>query len=98
MPDVWHSEVEYKKGLENSKGHSINYCETPQFRNVSKISKFTSDVSYYLSTFCGLSFCVSRGMDFVTTSLCLGEAWSLGCMVHQVWLGVSSGISLFMIE
>ncbi|XP_038966046.1 nebulin-related-anchoring protein isoform X4 [Rattus norvegicus] len=40
------SEVEYKKGLENSKGHSINYCETPQFRNVSKISKFTSDNKY----------------------------------------------------
>ncbi|XP_040598378.1 nebulin-related-anchoring protein isoform X5 [Mesocricetus auratus] len=40
------SEVEYKKGLESSKGHSINYCETPQFRNVSKISKFTSDNKY----------------------------------------------------
>ncbi|TKC53580.1 hypothetical protein EI555_015531 [Monodon monoceros] len=25
--------VEYKKDLESSKGHSINYCETPQFRN-----------------------------------------------------------------
>ncbi|XP_047408149.1 nebulin-related-anchoring protein isoform X1 [Sciurus carolinensis] len=40
------SEVEYKKDLESSKGHSINYCETPQFRNVSKISKFTSDNKY----------------------------------------------------
>ncbi|XP_044295117.1 nebulin-related-anchoring protein isoform X1 [Varanus komodoensis] len=41
-----YSEVEYKKDLENSKGHSINYCETPQFRNVSKISKYTSDLKY----------------------------------------------------
>eukprot|EP00069_Balaena_mysticetus_P021133 bmy_03047T0 len=40
------SEVEYKKDLESSKGRSINYCETPQFRNVSKISKFTSDNKY----------------------------------------------------
>ncbi|XP_060247484.1 nebulin-related-anchoring protein [Meriones unguiculatus] len=40
------SEVEYKKDLEKSKSHSINYCETPQFRNVSKISKFTSDNKY----------------------------------------------------
>ncbi|XP_007939799.1 nebulin-related-anchoring protein [Orycteropus afer afer] len=40
------SKVEYKKDLESSKGHSINYCETPQFRNVSKISKFTSDNKY----------------------------------------------------
>ncbi|KAM5139677.1 nebulin-related-anchoring protein isoform 2-T2 [Callospermophilus lateralis] len=40
------SEVEYKKDLESSKGHSINYCETPQFRNVSQISKFTSDNKY----------------------------------------------------
>ncbi|XP_032735445.1 nebulin-related-anchoring protein isoform X7 [Lontra canadensis] len=40
------SEVEYKKDLGSSKGHSINYCETPQFRNVSKISKFTSDNKY----------------------------------------------------
>nr|XP_003223476.1 PREDICTED: nebulin-related-anchoring protein [Anolis carolinensis] len=41
-----YSEVEYKKDLENSKGHSLNYCETPQFRNVSKISKYTSDLKY----------------------------------------------------
>ncbi|XP_062988752.1 nebulin-related-anchoring protein isoform X1 [Elgaria multicarinata webbii] len=41
-----YSEVEYKKDLENSKGHSINYCETPQFRNVSKIAKYTSDLKY----------------------------------------------------
>ncbi|XP_066478351.1 nebulin-related-anchoring protein [Tiliqua scincoides] len=41
-----YSEVEYKKDLENSKGHSINYCETPQFRNVSKVSKYTSDLKY----------------------------------------------------
>ncbi|KAF6110371.1 nebulin related anchoring protein [Phyllostomus discolor] len=40
------SEVEYKKGLESSKGHSINYCDTPQFRSVSKISNFTSDNKY----------------------------------------------------
>uniref|UniRef100_A0A2K5C7W9 Nebulin-related-anchoring protein n=1 Tax=Aotus nancymaae TaxID=37293 RepID=A0A2K5C7W9_AOTNA len=40
------SEVEYKKDLESSRGHSINYCETPQFRNMSKISKFTSDNKY----------------------------------------------------
>ncbi|XP_058154349.1 nebulin-related-anchoring protein isoform X1 [Dasypus novemcinctus] len=40
------SEVEYKKDLESSKGRSINYCETPQFRNVSKIAKFTSDNKY----------------------------------------------------
>ncbi|XP_032631039.1 nebulin-related-anchoring protein isoform X4 [Chelonoidis abingdonii] len=40
------SEVKYKKDLENSKGHSINYCETPQFKNVSKISKYTSDIAY----------------------------------------------------
>ncbi|XP_039631959.1 nebulin-related-anchoring protein isoform X2 [Polypterus senegalus] len=40
------SEVAYKKDLENIKGHSINYCETPQFKNVSRISKYTSDVQY----------------------------------------------------
>ncbi|XP_029466302.1 nebulin-related-anchoring protein isoform X2 [Rhinatrema bivittatum] len=40
------SEVGYKKDLEHSKGHSINYCETPQFKNVSKISKYTSDLKY----------------------------------------------------
>uniref|UniRef100_A0A8C5PME4 Nebulin related anchoring protein n=1 Tax=Leptobrachium leishanense TaxID=445787 RepID=A0A8C5PME4_9ANUR len=40
------SEVEYKKDWEHSKGHSINYCETPQFKNVSNISKFTSDLKY----------------------------------------------------
>ncbi|XP_066548934.1 nebulin-related-anchoring protein [Amia ocellicauda] len=40
------SEVEYKKDLENTKGHSINYCETPQFKNVAKISKYTSDIKY----------------------------------------------------
>ncbi|XP_071605497.1 nebulin-related-anchoring protein isoform X3 [Heliangelus exortis] len=40
------SEVEYKKDLENNKGYSINYCDTPQFKNVSKISKFTSDLKY----------------------------------------------------
>lgn len=37
-------QVEYRKDLENTKGHSINYCETPQFKNVSKIAKYTSDV------------------------------------------------------
>lgn len=40
------SEVEYRKDLENNKGHSINYCETPQFRNASKVAKFTSDNKY----------------------------------------------------
>ncbi|XP_054625276.1 nebulin-related-anchoring protein isoform X2 [Dunckerocampus dactyliophorus] len=40
------SEVEYKKDLENSKGHSINFCETPQFQNATKVSKFTSDNKY----------------------------------------------------
>ncbi|XP_072311964.1 nebulin-related-anchoring protein isoform X2 [Eucyclogobius newberryi] len=40
------SEVEYKKDLENSKGHSINFCETPQFQNAAKIAKFTSDNKY----------------------------------------------------
>ncbi|KAG8430684.1 hypothetical protein GDO86_020135 [Hymenochirus boettgeri] len=40
------SEVEYKKDLEHSKGRSINYCETPQFRNVNKISQYTSDLKY----------------------------------------------------
>lgn len=37
--------MEYKKDLENSKGHSINFCETPQFQNAAKVAKFTSDVS-----------------------------------------------------
>ncbi|XP_040217515.1 nebulin-related-anchoring protein [Rana temporaria] len=40
------SEVGYRKDLEHSKGHSINYCETPQFQNDNKISKFTSDLKY----------------------------------------------------
>ncbi|NXC16869.1 NRAP protein, partial [Corythaeola cristata] len=40
------SEVEYKKDLGNNRGYSMNYCDTPQFKNVSKISKFTSDVKY----------------------------------------------------
>ncbi|KAF4791229.1 Nebulin-related-anchoring protein [Turdus rufiventris] len=40
------SEVEYKKDLGNNKGYSMNYCDTPQFKNVSKISKFTSDLKY----------------------------------------------------
>uniref|UniRef100_A0A668ADI7 Nebulin-related anchoring protein n=1 Tax=Myripristis murdjan TaxID=586833 RepID=A0A668ADI7_9TELE len=40
------SEVEYKKDLENTKGHSINFCETPQFQNAVKVSKFTSDNKY----------------------------------------------------
>lgn len=38
-------QVEYKKDLENTKGHSINFCETPQFQNAAKVAKFTSDVS-----------------------------------------------------
>ncbi|XP_067431782.1 nebulin-related-anchoring protein isoform X1 [Thunnus thynnus] len=40
------SEVEYKKDLENTKGHSINFCETPQFQNAAKVAKFTSDNKY----------------------------------------------------
>ncbi|KAM9326442.1 nebulin-related-anchoring protein [Gastrophryne carolinensis] len=40
------SEIGYKKDLEHSRGHSINYCETPQFQNVNKISKYTSDLKY----------------------------------------------------
>ncbi|KAM6951259.1 nebulin-related-anchoring protein [Aplochiton taeniatus] len=40
------SEVEYRKDLENNKGHSINYCETPQFKNASKVAKFASDNKY----------------------------------------------------
>uniref|UniRef100_A0A8U8BJZ9 Uncharacterized protein n=1 Tax=Geospiza parvula TaxID=87175 RepID=A0A8U8BJZ9_GEOPR len=40
------SEVEYKKDLGNNKGYSVNYCDTPQFKNMSKISKFTSDLKY----------------------------------------------------
>ncbi|KAM9282599.1 nebulin-related-anchoring protein [Cariama cristata] len=40
------SEVEYKKDLGNNRGYSMNYCDTPQFKNVSKISKFTSDLKY----------------------------------------------------
>ncbi|XP_068255812.1 nebulin-related-anchoring protein isoform X3 [Nyctibius grandis] len=40
------SEVEYKKDLGNNRGYSINYCDTPQFKNVTKISKFTSDLKY----------------------------------------------------
>ncbi|XP_064923041.1 nebulin-related-anchoring protein isoform X4 [Columba livia] len=40
------SEVEYKKDLGNNRDCSMNYCDTPQFKNVSKISKFTSDLKY----------------------------------------------------
>ncbi|KAK2530635.1 Nrap [Columba guinea] len=40
------SEVEYKKDLGNNRDCSVNYCDTPQFKNVSKISKFTSDLKY----------------------------------------------------
>ncbi|XP_073451972.1 nebulin-related-anchoring protein [Aquarana catesbeiana] len=40
------SEVGYRKDLEHSKGHSINYCETPQFQSANKISKYTSDLKY----------------------------------------------------
>lgn len=38
-------QVEYKKDLENTKGHSINFCDTPQFQNAAKVAQFTSDVS-----------------------------------------------------
>uniref|UniRef100_A0A4W3I3G8 Nebulin-related anchoring protein n=1 Tax=Callorhinchus milii TaxID=7868 RepID=A0A4W3I3G8_CALMI len=40
------SEKKYKKDLEASKGYSVNYCETPQFKNDAKLSKFTSDLKY----------------------------------------------------
>eukprot|EP00066_Takifugu_rubripes_P015396 XP_011604662.1 PREDICTED: nebulin-related-anchoring protein isoform X3 [Takifugu rubripes] len=40
------SEVEYRKDLENSKGHSINFCETPQFQNAAKVGRFASDIKY----------------------------------------------------
>nr|XP_046233672.1 nebulin-related-anchoring protein isoform X3 [Scatophagus argus] len=40
------SEVEYKKDLENTKGHSINFCETPQFQTAAKVGKFASDNKY----------------------------------------------------
>ncbi|XP_048464999.1 nebulin-related-anchoring protein [Rhincodon typus] len=40
------SEIKYKKDLDSSKGYSINYCETPQFKNIAKLSKFTSDLKY----------------------------------------------------
>ncbi|XP_038678189.1 LOW QUALITY PROTEIN: nebulin-related-anchoring protein [Scyliorhinus canicula] len=40
------SEIEYKKDLDTCKGYSINYCETPQFKNIAKLSKFTSDLKY----------------------------------------------------
>lgn len=43
--DIYFLQVEYKKDLENTKGHSINFCETPQFKNSAKIAQFTSDVS-----------------------------------------------------
>lgn len=36
--------MEYKKDLEHTKGHSINFCETPQFKNAAKMAQFTSDV------------------------------------------------------
>ncbi|CAL8259772.1 unnamed protein product [Arctogadus glacialis] len=40
------SENEYKKDLEHSKGHSINFCDTPQFKNHAKVANFTSDNKY----------------------------------------------------
>lgn len=43
---IFVSKVEYKKDLGNNRDCSMNYCDTPQFKNVSKISKFTSDVSF----------------------------------------------------
>lgn len=44
------NQVEYRKDLENIKGHSINFCETPQFHNAAKAAKFASDVgvSFFL--------------------------------------------------
>lgn len=44
-------QVEYKKDLENTKAHSINFCETPQFQNAAKVAKFTSDVSMTINIF-----------------------------------------------
>ena len=41
---------EYKKDLEHSKGHSINFCDTPQFKNHAKVANFTSDVRTALHT------------------------------------------------
>ncbi|XP_055502863.1 nebulin-related-anchoring protein isoform X3 [Leucoraja erinacea] len=40
------SEIGYKKDLDKSKGYSMNYCETPQFKNIAKLSKFTSNLKY----------------------------------------------------
>uniref|UniRef100_A0A8C5CSC1 LIM zinc-binding domain-containing protein n=1 Tax=Gadus morhua TaxID=8049 RepID=A0A8C5CSC1_GADMO len=40
------SENEYKKDLEHSKGHSINFCDTPQFKSHAKVANFTSDNKY----------------------------------------------------
>ncbi|XP_078268966.1 nebulin-related-anchoring protein [Rhinoraja longicauda] len=40
------SEIGYRKDLAKSKGYSINYCETPQFKNIAKLSKFTSNLKY----------------------------------------------------
>lgn len=45
----------------------MNYCDTPQFKNMSKISKFTSDVSFQYLV-CGLFALVAAG---ITGHLCV---------------------------
>uniref|UniRef100_A0A6Q2YQJ6 LIM zinc-binding domain-containing protein n=1 Tax=Esox lucius TaxID=8010 RepID=A0A6Q2YQJ6_ESOLU len=41
----------FSQDLENTKGHSINYCDTPQYKNASKAAMFTSDKRHYSQTF-----------------------------------------------
>ncbi|AWP17737.1 Nebulin-related-anchoring protein [Scophthalmus maximus] len=57
------SEVEYKKDLENTKGHSINFCETPQFHNAAKVAKFTSDNKYKEKYVSDMSHYEDSGID-----------------------------------
>lgn len=39
----------------------MNYCDTPHFKNVSKVSKFTSDVSFQ-GLMCGFLDLVAAGI------------------------------------
>lgn len=64
---IFVTKVEYKKDLENNKGYSMNYCDTPQFKNISKTSKFTSDVSFQYLV-CGLLAPIAAGL---TAHLCV---------------------------
>lgn len=64
---IFTTKVEYKKDLGNNRGYSMNYCDTPQFKNVSKISKFTSDVSFRYIV-CGFLKLVAAG---VANCLCV---------------------------